>query len=183
MNSTPRGASILHGGLLAHSNPLVMREDKPLELRTTLLAILDEAMQVDDAARGKIRIYNPDSGRLEVRVQRGFSDGFLDSFGAIAQDEPLACARAFRTRRRVVVADVARDALPEDYRAAARQEGFQALQSTPVIGSGGRVLGTLVTHFPGVHLPSQSAAMVLDYLSRKAAGAIEALLGSDLKKN
>lgn len=154
-----------------------MDETRRQHAHAALLEILDEAMRVDHAARGKIRVYNPDSGRLEIRAQRGFSDGFVAEFGAIPQDTSLACARAFRSRRRVTVPDVSRDALPPDYREAARREGFQALQSTPVIGAGGRVIGTLTTHFGQVHLPSTSAALVLDYLSRKAAGVIEAQAG------
>lgn len=153
------------------------------DLRAALLAILDEAMHVDKAARGKIRVYNPESGRLEISVQRGFSDDFVAAFGAIARDTSLACARAFRSRRRVTVPDVAREALPPDYREAARQEGFQAVQSTPLIGAGGRVLGTLTTHFEQVHLPSTSAALVLDYLSRKAASVLESRAGGEVRRS
>ena len=114
-----------------------MEETRRQDLHTALLEILDEAMHVDRAARGKIRVYNPESGRLEITVQRGFSDDFVAAFGAIARDGTLACARAFRQRRRVTVPDVSREPLPPDYREAARQEGFQAVQSTPVIGAGG----------------------------------------------
>lgn len=157
-----------------------MNEKIPRDLHAELLAILDEAMQVDQAARGKIRVYNPESGRLEILAQRGFSDDFVESFAAVTREDGVPCARAFRSRRRVTVPDVARDVLPPGYRAAAAREGSQAMQSTPLVGTGGRVIGTLTTHFPQVHLPSMAAALVLDYLSRKAAGAIEASAGPRL---
>jgi GAF domain-containing protein len=152
-----------------------MNDIRRQDLHAALLEILDEAMHVDRAARGKIRVYNPHTGRLEISVHRGFSDDFVAAFGAIERDTRLACARAFRLGRRVTVPDVSRDTLPDDYREAARQEGFQAVQSTPLISAGGKVLGTLTTHFEQVHLPSMSASLVLDYLSRKAAGVIECL--------
>ena len=150
-------------------------EERRSNLHAALLEILDEALTVDQAACGKIRVYDPVSDSLEIRAQRGFSDGFVNSFRAVSKDEPVACARAFRLRHRVTVPDISADPLAEPYRAAARDEGFKAMQVTPLIGTGGRVVGTLSTHFPRIHHPSASAALVLDYLSRKAASIIEAL--------
>lgn len=143
-------------------------------LHAALLEILDEALTVDQAACGKIRVYDPDSGRLEIHAQRGFSDGFVRSFRAVDQRENMACARAFRLRHRVTVPDVSTDPLAAPFRAVARSEGFKSLQVTPLLASDGRVLGTLSTHFPRVHHPSTSATLVLDYLSKKAASVIEA---------
>lgn len=150
-------------------------EKRRQQLHAALLEILDEAMHIDKAACGKIRIYNPESGRLEIGAQRGFSDGFVKSFEAVGQHETLACARAFRLRHRVTVPDVATDPFSGPYRSAAGTEGFTAMQSTPLLASDGRVLGTLSTHFSRAHHPSTSAALVLDYLSQKAAAVIENL--------
>jgi len=143
------------------------------KLHGALLKILDEALAVDHAACGKIRVYEPASESLEIRAQRGFSDDFVNSFRAVSKEEALACARAFRLRRRVTVPDVSADPQSAAFRAAARSEGFRAMQSTPLIGSRGHVIGTLSTHFARVHSPSTAAALVLDYLSQKAASVIE----------
>lgn len=146
-------------------------------LQAALLEILDEAMRVDEAACGKIRVYNPQNRTLEITAQRGFSDDFVQSFRAVHADEALACARAFRQGRRVTVPNVLTDPLAGPYREPAREEGFKAFQSTPLIGHGGKVVGTLSTHFPRVHQPSTAAQLVLDYLSTKAASLIESLGG------
>lgn len=145
------------------------------QLEAALLQVLDEAMRVDDAAWGKIRVYNPRTQALEIQAQRGFSDGFVQSFRAIGAGDELACARAFRLRRRVTVANVSTDPLGAPHREPARDEGFKGLQATPLIAPDGRVVGTLSTHFPHVHVPSTAATLVLDYLSSKAAHLIDAL--------
>jgi hypothetical protein len=146
------------------------------ELHTGLLEILDEAMSADSATRGKIRIFNPQTGGLEIQAQRGFSEEFLDWFGVVKLDEPVACTRAFKLARRVTVKDVATDPLAATFRPVAQAEGFRSLQATPIVGSGGRVVGTLSTHFPRVHHPSKAATLVLDFWSSKAAALIETLL-------
>jgi GAF domain-containing protein len=148
------------------------------ELEAALLEVLDEAMSVDQAACGKIRVYNAQARTLEIHAQRGFSDGFVQTFRAVDADEELACARAFRLRRRVAVPNVSTDPHSAPFLEPARAEGFKALQSTPLIAPGGRVVGTLSTHFARVHMPSASAALVLDYLSSKAATLIESFDGA-----
>jgi GAF domain-containing protein len=152
-------------------------EQRLQQLQAALLEVLEEAMSVDEAACGKIRLYNPQSRTLDITAQRGFSDDFVQSFRAIDADEELACARAFRLRRCVTVPNVSTDPLARPYRESARGEGFKAFQSTPLIGPDGRVVGTLSTHFPRVHHPSTSAQLVLDYLSAKAAALIASLGG------
>lgn len=148
-------------------------EHRLQQLQAALLEVLEEAMSVDEAACGKIRVYNPQTRALEITAQRGFSEDFVQSFRAVDADEELACARAFRLRRRVAVPNVSTDPHSTPYREPARAEGFKALQATPLIAPDGRVVGTLSTHFPRVHMPSASAALVLDYLSVKAATLIE----------
>lgn len=152
-------------------------EHRLQQLQAALLEVLEEAMSVDEAACGKIRVYNPQAGTLEITAQRGFSDDFVESFRVVDTEDELACARAFRLRRRVTVPNVSTDPLAKTYVKRAGEEGFKALQSTPLIGPDGSVVGTLSTHFPRVHQPSTSAQLVLDYLSNKAALLVAALIG------
>jgi GAF domain-containing protein len=96
------------------------------QLEAALLEVLDEAMSVDQAACGKIRVYNADARTLEIQAQRGFSDGFVQTFRAVDADEELACARAFRLRRRVTVPNVTTDPFSAPYLEPSREEGFTA---------------------------------------------------------
>lgn len=178
----PRGVRTGKGLLrpLNFAVTMTEHERRKAELNQALLNILDEAMSVDEAACGKIRVYNPQAGTLEIRVQRGLSEEFLESFGAVREDEPSPCARAFRLRHRVTVPDVMLDPHAQSYRDAARAEGFKAMQVTPLIGAQGRVVGTLSTHFPRVHHPSKAATVVLDHWAKKAATMIERLEPPDV---
>ena len=153
-------------------------EQRRQQLHDALLQLLDEAMSVDEAACGKIRVYNAQAGTLDIHAQRGFSEDFVQSFRTVATNDELACARAFRLRRRITVRNVSTDPLAAPYREPAREEGFRALQATPLIAPDGRVVGTLSTHFSSLHLPSASAALVLDYLSAKAATLIQSFGGA-----
>jgi GAF domain-containing protein len=143
------------------------------KLQQRLLEVLDEALRVDDAAAGKIRVLDPESGTLEIRAQRGFSERFVNSFRVIDSDDELPSARAFRLRHRVAIPDVAHDGQTKALQEAAREEGFRAMQATPIVDSRGRVIGTLSTHFPTVHRPSSVSALMLDHCAAKAAALLE----------
>jgi len=105
-------------------------EHRLQQLQAALLEVLEEAMSVDEAACGKIRVYNPQTRALEITAQRGFSEDFVQSFRAVDADEELACARAFRLRRRVTVPNVSSDPLAKTYREPAREEGFGIEEAT-----------------------------------------------------
>jgi hypothetical protein len=133
-------------------------------------------MKVDAATCGKIRVVDPSTGTLEIEVQRGFSEHFIESFRVVDVTDEIASARALRLRHRVNVPDVAKDPHLERYHVIAKQEGFKAMQATPIFGVDGDIVGTLSTHFPRVHHPSTVAALVLDHCASKAGALIEALL-------
>jgi PAS domain S-box-containing protein len=61
----------------------------------------------------------------------------------------------------------------EAFRPAARLAGYRAVQSTPIMGRGGRPLGVLSTHFRSVHHPNREDLLVLDLYVRQASDIIE----------
>lgn len=138
------------------------------ELEKLLLEVLDEAMSVDDAASGKIRCVQPDTGCLEIKAQRGFSEEFVRRFRVVEIGDGTPSARAARLRRRVVVPDLAKSHA-DPFSQAAETEGFRAVQATPIVDDEGALLGTLSTHFPRAHATSASAGLVLDHCARRAA--------------
>lgn len=145
-------------------------------LRHGLQQILDEAMDLDGAAFGKIRIAKPADGVFEIAVQRGFSDRFVEAFRTITRDDECPSARAARTGKRVAVPDVARQAAQDPFLAAARDEGVRGMQATPIVTANGRVVGTLSTLFRHAYGISIASALVLDHHARRAAALIETLL-------
>ena len=57
--------------------------------------------------------------------------------------------------RRVIIEDVETDPGYEPYREAAGSAGYRAVQSTPLVGRGGELLGVLSTHYRGPRRPSE----------------------------
>ena len=141
-------------------------------LQRALLEILDEAMQLDGAAFGKIRVARPADGTLEIEVHRGLSDGFVRAFRAVSPDDACPSARAARTGKRVAVPDIMRQQTDDPFLNAIRDEGVRGMQATPIVHHDGRVLGTLSTLFRSAYAASTVSALVLDHLARRAASLI-----------
>lgn len=143
------------------------------QLRHRLDAVLDEAMQADGSASGKIRVLDPETGELRICAHRGLSPTFLERYFRTGPEGDTVCAEALRRRRRVVVPDLGRDGRHAELAAHGRDSGFKGLQSTPIVAPDGQVVGTLSTLFGTSYQPSKSVELVLDYCARRAAGIID----------
>jgi GAF domain-containing protein len=89
---------------------------------------------------------------LRIAAQCGFGAEFLDYF-AVVDDDWSACGRAARDRAQTVIADVNLDARFAPHRDIAASSAFRAVQSTPLIGRAGRLLGVVSTHYPRPYGP------------------------------
>jgi signal transduction histidine kinase/ActR/RegA family two-component response regulator len=152
-------------------------------LSTRLLSAGDLSAALDDALEnvilacsadfGNLQLINPQTGDLEIVVQRGFGQDFLDHFRAVRVEDGSACARAMLCGERVIVEDVLLDPDFEPHRAVAAAAGFRAVQSTPLRTHDGRVLGMISTHFRQPHRVSDRDQRLLDLYARYAADLIE----------
>lgn len=84
-----------------------------------------------------------------------------------------SCGTAAYRRSQVIVEDINTDPLWTDYRELALSAGLQACWSTPIVGVGGRVLGTFAMYYPTPSKPSPSDLALIDVLVRTVATAIE----------
>lgn len=158
---------------LARLHELVARLHPCPDLPAALEAILDAATATRGADRGNVQLVDPASGTLEIVAHRGFSQDFLDHFRAVTSDDDSACGAALKSRARVVIEDVQSSHLSAAFRAAAASAGFRAVQSTPLLGRAGEVLGVLSTHYQQPHRPSEFDLRLLDLYARQAADFIE----------
>ncbi len=85
----------------------------------------------------------------------------------------LACGRALRHGRRLIVEDVELDAPYAPLRTIAREADYRAVISTPLIGADGTVLGMASTHFRSPHRPSDQELGRLDLYLRQASDFIQ----------
>jgi hypothetical protein len=111
---------------------------------------LEGALTLAGADRGNLQVLDPVTGSLRIAAQYGFGAEFLDYF-AVVDDDGSACGRAARERAQTVIADVDLDARFAPHRDIAAASAFRAVQSTPLIGRTGRLLGVVSTHYPRPH--------------------------------
>jgi PAS domain S-box-containing protein len=143
--------------------------------RENLSAILDAALWITRADKGNLQLYEKASGALKLAAHRGFEAPFLEFFATVPHGEATACGFATAAAERVVVEDVTESPIfadPPSLRALL-DAGVRAVQSTPLVGGTGTVLGMISTHFGRPHRPSQRECQMLDVLARQAADYVE----------
>jgi PAS domain S-box-containing protein len=145
------------------------------DLKTALADILDNALVTVAADLGNIQLHNPKAGGLQIVVQRGFPQDWLDHFRLVRIDDGSACAHAMHSGERMIIEDVNRDPAYEPHRAVVAAAGYRAVQSTPIKCRSGTILGMLSTHFRAPHRPSERDERLLDLYARHAADLIERL--------
>ena len=117
--------------------------------------ILTFGLELLQADRGNVQLVDPATGALRIAAQRGFGPEFLDYF-AVVGDDGSACGRAAWRAAQVVITDVTTDPGFAPHREIASASGFRAVQSTPLLGSSGRLVGMVSTHYPRpVSLPGR----------------------------
>ncbi|HSR00629.1 MAG TPA: GAF domain-containing protein [Sphingomicrobium sp.] len=112
---------------------------------------IDEAMRLDGAQFGTLQIHDERSEGLIILAQRNFRAEFLRPFTLIKPDEGSLSGRCFVEGRTIVVEDVNEDPSFKGRRELAREGGFKAVQSSPLKGRSGKVIGVLSTHFADPH--------------------------------
>ena len=115
--------------------------------------ILEGALTLAGADRGNVQVLDRATGSLRIVAQAGFGAEFLEYF-AVVDDTRSACGRAARERIQTVVVDVDIDEWFAPHRDIAAAAAFRAVQSTPLIERGGRLLGVVSTHYPRPYSPS-----------------------------
>ena len=134
--------------------------------------LLEAAIEITGAEMGNIQLVQ--DGRLVIVTQRGFEAAFLEHFDGVHEGR-AACGTALASGRRVVVEDVSKSSLfagtPERHVLAAA--GVRAVQSTPLIGPTGRLLGMLSTHYRQPHRHTETELQHVDVLARLAGDLID----------
>ncbi len=138
-----------------------------------LAPILDAAIAVDEAIGGNVQRYDARRGTLTIIAQRGFREPFLKYFEVVRADDGSACAQALADRRRIIIRDTATDPAFAPHRRVAEEAGFRSVISTPLLGTGGRIVGVLSTHFKHPHVLGCAALARIDTLAQLAAQVIE----------
>ena len=143
--------------------------------QAVLHTALDEAMAASRADMGNVQLAGADG--LRIAAQRGFRHEFLDFFARV-DDATSACGRALRAGRSIVVEDVARDPVFAGTEAlrVVQAAGVIAVQSTPLVGPSGRILGVLSTHYRVPGGPGHPQLACIAEIARDTAAALETIV-------
>ncbi len=125
------------------------------------------------AEKGYIQLLDDSGSKLVMAAQRGFEQDFLTLVSEVSATDDYACARALRSRQRVVIEDVECDAAYAPFRANVRAAGVRSVISTPLIDALGIPLGVASSHFPLVHRPAEQVLNRLDLYLRLASDFIQ----------
>src|SRR4051794_37563690 len=134
----------LHVRALSRLHELAMSLARMSEPQPALQAILETLVEVHSADFGLLSLFDPVKQCLTPAASFGFDEPVL----AALENVPTgpnegACGSAFANRARAIIEDVETDARFECYLAIARQAGFRAVHSTPMLTQQGEVLGVL----------------------------------------
>jgi GAF domain-containing protein len=142
--------------------------------RAMLMAFVDAAIEVSGATMANLQVFDRSTSALRIGAQRGFDRPFLEFFDRV-NDGHAACGTAFQSRSRVIVEDVGESPifLGTPALEVVLDAGVRAVQSTPLVGPSGSVVGILSTHrcWPG--RPSERDLRLLDLVARSAGAWLE----------
>jgi PAS domain S-box-containing protein len=154
-----------------------------------LEAMLAEVVRVVEGisqrgARASIQLVSRDGQRLEG----GFAPNLPAAYNRAVDGIPIgegvgSCGTAAHRREVVVAADIQTDPLWTDFRELAAEHDLRSCWSTPILASGGQIVGTFAIYHSEPGAPSAPAREVVELLARTAAVAIERARDAELRAN
>lgn len=147
-------------GRLAGFNPYQAFRENPL-----LAYLLRASIAATLADFGNVQLFDSASRTLRIVKQQGFGEEFLSHFDVVSHNSS-ACGAAMLHRSRVVVNDVETDPL---FHATPSGDvmlraGVRSVQSTPLIGYSGELIGMVSTHYARPYGADQRSWKYLDHI-------------------
>ena len=143
-------------------------------LAETLAGIIDEIRSVSSAWIPAVLLLDKSGRHVTTCIAPGLREDLRKAFeGMAVADGHGSCATAIVRAERVVVEDVAQDALWQEFRDWAREAGITSCWSQPIVDSDGRVLGSFAAYHRTPAAPGPNDIRVLEEVARLAGLAIE----------
>jgi PAS domain S-box-containing protein len=158
--------------LLQEMSAALLAEENCQAFYARLLTVAVAIMRSDFAS---MQMFDPERGQLRLLAHRGFNAEAAQFFEWVQTDSHTSCGSALCAGGRVIIPDVERSELmagSEDLRVSLNT-GIHAVQSTPLISRGGRLVGVISTHWNRPHSPSERELRNFDLLARQAADILE----------
>jgi PAS domain S-box-containing protein len=143
------------------------------DLPTLLSNAVDAAAAIVAADMAYLAVFAANSAELKLSAHRGFGDTFLESPSRLALVHAVHGPEQARGER-IVVEDLGADhPLEGQVRDPLSATGIRALQSTPLRGGSGEIVGLLSTYHRQPRRPRDHELSLLDLVARQCADAIE----------
>jgi hypothetical protein len=139
-----------------------------------IVTILADVVALHGAEFGNVQLVA--GTKLIIVAERGLRTPFLLAFREVQTTDGCACGRAWQMGEPVVVPDVELDEQFAPFREVAKEAGFRAVQSTPLITSNGKSLGMVSTLFANPYAPTGIEMAVCKAYCTTAADRLEELL-------
>jgi len=159
--------------LLTTQAALLEQVARGAELTDVLTAL---SRMVEEQAEGTLcsLLLLDDEGRLRHGAAPSLPPAYLQAIDGVRIGPSVgSCGTAAFRKARVVVADIANDALWADYREVALSHGLAACWSTPVISTRGDVLGSVAMYHHQPRSPAAADIELMEIASHLAGIAIE----------
>jgi signal transduction histidine kinase/ActR/RegA family two-component response regulator len=137
-------------------------------LPAQLALILGAVCDVHGADKGLVWLLSRDVRHLRVEASQGYDAETLQRLSDVRPGQG-ASGLAYLERRRVVIDDAETDPRFEAFRWLARENGFRAVHSTPMIGLSGEIIGAVSVHLRDARRPTEREVSLADIYARKAA--------------
>lgn len=143
------------------------------DLQTVLSEVLEAAIGLAEADFGNIQIIDPE-GNLRIVVHSGFPDWWIDYWSRVSPENG-SCGLALARGERLIVEDVEQSPIFAGTPGldTLLKVGIRAIQSTPLRGASGQIVGMFSTHWCTPHTLDAKALKLLDMLAEHVSTLIE----------
>ncbi|ESY68165.1 MULTISPECIES: EAL domain-containing protein [Mesorhizobium] len=123
---------------------------------------------------GSVLLLDKEGRHLRHGAAPSLAEGYINAIDGVAIGPKVgSCGTAVFRREPVVVADIMRDPLWEDYRDLAERYGYRSCWSTPIVSHQGAVLGVFAMYSMTVREPAEAETRLINFTTRIAGIAIE----------
>jgi PAS domain S-box-containing protein len=144
------------------------------DLRTVLDLLVRTAAEAVGLEHNSLLLLDADQGTLSHAAAVGLPAEYVQAVDGVAIGPTVGtCGVAAFLGEPVVTEDVLVDPNWEAWRPVAAPHGFRAVWSVPLLGKGGRVLGTFAAYRPRPGRPTPQQLELLTLYARLAAVAVE----------
>lgn len=157
---------------LEHLHELSRRLLNEEEFECMLQSVLTAVLELLDANKGMIQLYDPETKTLQMRTQIGFNHEELSNHFHHVSLDSSSCGAAFQRKERVLTKQAATDPTFSPLASLSAMSDVVSVHSMPLFRADRGVFGVLTTYHSRPY-PSEREFHLVDLYARQAERALE----------